>query len=98
MYYSHSIIRNLKLIPLRWAGYIARMERSRNAYRVFVGKPEGKRPSGRTSRRWEDDTKKDLKEVGCDARICIEFVQDRDHRQAYVMAVMNLRVPQKQIS
>ena len=50
------------------AGHVARMEQFRNAYRLLVGKPESKRPLGRPRRRWEDDIKMDLREVGCDTR------------------------------
>ena len=60
MHYSPNIIRSLKSRRLRWAGHVARMEQSRNAYRVLVGKPEGKRPLGRR-RRWEDNIKMDLR-------------------------------------
>ena len=63
------------------------MEKSRNAYRVLVGKPEGKRLSGRPSRRWEDNIKMDLREVGCD------LAEDRVQWRAYVRAEMNLWVP-----
>ena len=52
---------------LRWAGHLARMEQSRHAYRILVRKPEAKSPSGRPRRRWEDNIKMDLREVGCDA-------------------------------
>ena len=55
LYSSPNIDRNLKSRRLRWAGYVASMEQSRNAYRVLVGKPEGKRPLGRPRRRWEDN-------------------------------------------
>ena len=54
MYFSLNIIRNLKSRRLRWARYVARMEQPRNAYRVLVGKPEGKRPFGRPRGKWED--------------------------------------------
>ena len=54
-----NIIRNLKSRQLRWAGHVARIEQSRNAYKVLVGKPEGKRPLERPRCRWEDDTKMD---------------------------------------
>ena len=60
---------------------------------ILVGKPEGKRPLGRPRRRWEDNIKIDLKEVGCDARKWMNFAQDRDYCLAYVRAVMNLRDP-----
>ena len=63
MYSSPNIIRNLKSRRLRWAGHVAPMEKSRNAYRISVGKPESKRPLGRPRRRWEDNTKMDLREV-----------------------------------
>ena len=50
---------------MRWAGHVARMVERRGVYRVLVGKPEGKTPLGRPRRRWEDNIKMDLKEVGC---------------------------------
>ena len=78
---------------LRWAGHIARMEQSRNAYRVLVGKPEGKRPLGRPRCRWEDNIKMDLREVGCDPGEWWDLTEDRDQWWAYVRAVMNLQVP-----
>ena len=62
-------------------------------YRVLVGKPEPKRPLGRPRRRWEDNIKMDLQEVGCGDVDWIELVQDRDRWRALVSAVMNLRVP-----
>jgi hypothetical protein len=65
------------------------------AYTGFlVRKPEGKRPLGRSKRKWEDNFKMDLKEVGCGGVDWIELAQDRDRRRALVNAVMNLRVPQ----
>ena len=78
---------------LRWAGHIARMEQSRNAYRVLVGKSEGKRPLGRPRHRWEDNIKMDLREVGCDPGEWRALAEDMDQWLAYVRAVMNLRVP-----
>ena len=66
------------------------MGEKRGVYRVLVGKPVGKRPLGRTRRRWEDNIKMDLQEVGC--MEWIELAQDRDRRRALVNAVMNLRV------
>ncbi|KAJ4426503.1 hypothetical protein ANN_27317 [Periplaneta americana] len=92
LYSSPDIIRNLKSRRLRWAGHVARMGESRNAYRVLVGRPEGKRPLGRPRRRWEDNIKMDLKEVGYDDRDWLNLAQDRDRWRAYVRAAMNLRV------
>ena len=88
-----NIIRNLKSRQLRWAEHVTRMEQFRNAYRVLVGKPEGKRHLGRPRRRWEDNIRVDLKEVGCDPGEWIDLIEDRDQRRAYVREVMNLRVP-----
>ena len=61
-------------------------------YRVLVRKPEGKRTLGRPRRRWEDNIKMDLQEVGCVGMEWIELAQDRDRWRALVTAVMNLRV------
>jgi len=62
-------------------------------YRVMLGKPEGKKPLGRPRRRWEDNIKIDVQEVGCGSMDWIELAQDRDRWRALVTAVMNLRVP-----
>ena len=69
------------------------MEQFRKAYRILVGKPESKRPLGRPRRRWEDNIKIELREVGCDPRDWIDLAGDRDQCRASVRAVMNLRVP-----
>jgi len=69
------------------------MGEGRGVYRVLVGKPEGKRPLGRPRRRWEDNIKMDLQEVGCGGVDWIELAQNRDRWRALVNAVMNLRVP-----
>jgi hypothetical protein len=77
---------------MRWAGHAARMGERRNAYRIFVGKLEGKRPLGRRRRRWVDNIKMDLREIGWDGMDWIDLAQDRDRWRALVNAVMNLRV------
>ncbi|KAJ4446228.1 hypothetical protein ANN_12922 [Periplaneta americana] len=92
LYPSPDIIRNIKSRRLRWAGHVARMGESRNAYKVLVGRPEVKRPLGRPRRRWEDNIKMDLREVGYEDRDWINLAQDRDQWRAYVRAAMNLRL------
>jgi len=69
------------------------MGEGRGVYRVLVVKPEGKRPLVRPRRRWKDNIKMDLQEVGCGGMDWIELAQDRDRWWAIVNAVMNLRVP-----
>jgi len=75
------------------AGHIARMGERRGVYRVLVGKPEGKRPLGRPRRRWEDNIKMNLQEVGFRGMDWIELAEDRDSWWALVNAVISLRVP-----
>jgi len=72
---------------------VARMGDGRGVYRVLVEKPERKRPLGRQRRRWEDNIKMDLQEMGCGGMDWIELAQDRDRWRTLVSAVMNLRVP-----
>jgi hypothetical protein len=69
------------------------MGEGRGAYRVLVGRPEGRKPLGRPRRRWEDNIKMDLQEVGWEGMDWIDLAQDRDRLRALVSAVMNLRVP-----
>jgi hypothetical protein len=64
LYSSADIIRQIKSRRMRWAGWVARMGEGKNVCRVLVGKPEGKRPLGRSRRRWEDGVKMDLREIG----------------------------------
>jgi len=79
--------------PLKWAGHVARMGEERGVYRVLLGKPEGRRPMGRTRRRWVDNIRMDLQEVGCGYMDWIRLAHDRDIWRKLVNAVMNLRVP-----
>jgi hypothetical protein len=69
------------------------MGEKRNAYRILVGKPEGKIPLGRTRRRWVDNIKIDLRETGWDGMNWFHLAQNRDQWRALVNTVMNLRAP-----
>ena len=86
-------MRVIKSRRRRWAGHVAPIGEGRGVYRVLVGKPEGRSPLGRPSRRWEDNIRMDLREVGCGCVDWMELAQDRDRWRALVSAVMNLRVP-----
>jgi hypothetical protein len=68
----------IKSRRMRWAGYVARMGEKRNACGILVGKPEGKRSLGRPRRRWVDNIKIDLREIGWDGMDWIDLAQDRD--------------------
>jgi hypothetical protein len=94
LYSSPSIIRIIKARRMRWAGHVARIGEKRNAYMLLVGKPEGRRKLGRRRRRrrWLDNIRMDLVEVGwCDD--WIGLAQDRDRWRALVNSVLNLWVP-----
>jgi hypothetical protein len=93
LYSSPNIIRMIKSRRLRWAGHVARMGERRGTYRALVGKPEGRRPLGRPRRRWEDNIKLDLREVGWGGMDWIYLAEDRDRWRALVYTVMNLQVP-----
>ena len=87
------ILRVVKSRRMRWPGHVARMGEGRGVHRVLVGKPEGKRPLGRPRRRWEDNIKMYLQEVGGVCGDWMELAKDRDRWRALVNKVMNLRVP-----
>ena len=93
LYSLPNIVRVVKSRRMRWAGHVARMGEGRGVYSVLVGKPEGKRPLGRPTRRCEDDIKMDLQEVGGSCGDWMELAQDRDRWRGLVNTVMNLRVP-----
>jgi hypothetical protein len=93
LYWSPSIIRMIKSRRIRWTGHVARMGEKRNAYRILVGKPEGKRPLGGPRRRWEDNIKINLKEIGLGGMDWIDLAHDRDQWRAFVNTVMNLGFP-----
>jgi hypothetical protein len=92
LYSSPSIIRVIKARRMRWMGHVARMGEVRGAY-ILVGRPEGKRPLERPRRRWEDNIKMDLREIGFVDVDWIHLSQDRDRWRALVNAVMSLWVP-----
>jgi hypothetical protein len=85
LYSSPNIVRVIKSRRMRWTGHVARIGEGKVVYRVLVGKPEG--------RRWEDNIKLDLREIGIDGANWIRLVQERVQWWAFVNTVMNLRVP-----
>jgi len=93
LYSSPNIVRVIKSRRIRWAGHVARMGEKTGVYRVLVGKLEGRRPMGRPWRRWVDNIRMDLQEVGRGYMEWIGLDQDRDRWRTLVSAVMNLRVP-----
>jgi len=93
LYSSPNIVRVIKSRRMRWAGHVARMGEERGVCRVLVGKSEGRRPLGRPRRRWVDNIRMDLREVGCGYMDWIGLDQDRESWRTLVSAVMNLRVP-----
>ena len=93
LYSSPNIVRVIKSRRMRWARHVAHVGEERGVYRVLVGKPEGGRPLGRPRRRWVDNIRMNLQEVGCVYMDWIGLAQDRDRWRTLVSAVMNLRVP-----
>jgi hypothetical protein len=78
---------------MRWAVHVTRMGENRNAYKILVRKPEGKRSLGRPIRRWVNNIKVDLRQTGWEDMDWIDLAQDRDQWRALVNTVMNIRVP-----
>ena len=93
LYSLPNIVRVVKSRRLRLSGHVARMGEGRGVHTVLVGKLEGKRPLGRPRRRWEDNIKMDLQEVGGGCGDWMELARDRDRWRALVNMVRNLRVP-----
>jgi hypothetical protein len=93
LYSLPNIVRVVKSRRMRWAGHVARMREDRGVHRMLVGKSKGKRPLGRPRRRWEDNIKMDLQEVGGGRGDWLELAQDRDRWRALVGTVRNFRVP-----
>jgi hypothetical protein len=92
LYSSPDIIRQIKSRRMRWAGHVAHMGEGRKVYKVFVGKPEGKRPLRRPRHRQEDGIRMDLREISWGSVEWIQLAQDMDRWLAVFNAVMNLRV------
>jgi hypothetical protein len=93
LYSSPNIVRTTKSRRMRWAGQVSRVGEKRNACRILVGKPEGKRPLRRPRRRLVDNIIIDLRETGCYGMDWIELAQNREQWRALVNTLMNLRVP-----
>jgi hypothetical protein len=93
LYSSPNSVRVVTSRRMRRAGHVARMGEGRDVYRVLVGRSEGKIQLGRPRRRWEDNIKMDLRDIGIDGANWIQLVQDRFQWRAFVNTVTNLRVP-----
>ena len=93
LYSLPNSVRVVKSRRMRWAGHVARMGEDRGVQRALVGKPEGKRPLGRPRRRWKNNIKMDLQEVGGGRGDWMELAQDRDRWRALVGTVRDFRVP-----
>jgi hypothetical protein len=93
LYFSPSIFIMIKSRKMIWAGHVARMGEKASAYRLLVGKPKGRRPLGRSRRRWVDNIRMDLEEVGWADVDWIGLAQDRNRWRALANSVMNLRIP-----
>jgi len=93
LYSSPNIVWMIISRRMRWDGHVARMGEDSGVYRVLVGKPERRRPLGRPRRRWVNNIRMELQEMGCGYMDWIGLAQDRDRWRTLVSAVMNLRVP-----
>jgi hypothetical protein len=92
-YSSPNIVRVIKSRRMRWAEHVVRMGEGRGVFRVLGEISERKRPMGRPRRRWEDNIKMDLREIGIDGANWLRLAQDRVQWRGFVNTVMNLRVP-----
>jgi hypothetical protein len=82
----------IKSRRLRWAGHVGRMEEGKSAFKTLIGTPTGKRPLGKSRRRWKDNIRTDLKEIGINTRNYVDLAQDRDFWRALMNATLNVRV------
>ena len=92
MYRSPNIVRVIKSRRSKWAGHVARMEEGRSSFKISTGKRTGNRPLGKSRRRWEDNIRIDLKEMGVNMRKWVDLTQDMDYWRALVNTALNLRV------
>jgi hypothetical protein len=83
----------IKSRKMTWTNHVARIGQKKNAYRFFVRKPEGKRPLGKSRRKWEDNIKMDLREIIWDDIEWIDLAQDRVPWRVRMGTAMNLQVP-----
>ena len=83
----------IKSRRLRWTGYVARMEEGWSTFKILTSKPTGKIPLGRPRRRWEENIRMDLEEIGINAGNWVDWGQDMDYWRTLVNAALNLRVP-----
>ena len=93
LYRSPNIVRVITSRRLRWAGHVVRMEEGRSAFKIVTCKPSGKRPSWRPRRRWEDNIRMGLKEIGINVGNWIDSAQDKYYWKALVNGALDLRVP-----
>jgi hypothetical protein len=93
LHISTDIFRAIKSKRMRWEGHASRVGEMRNAYRILVGMPDGKRQLGRFGRRWEDNIRMDLKETGSEDVDRIHLAHDKDQWRVLMNAVLNFRVP-----
>jgi hypothetical protein len=93
LYSSPNIIRIIESRRMSWAGYVARVREKTIAYRVLLGKPEGKRPLEKPRHRWKYNIKTDLREIEWGGMDWVDLAEDRDQWMALVKTVVNLRVP-----
>jgi hypothetical protein len=93
LYSSPNIVRVIKSRRMMWAGHVARKREGTGVYRVLVWRTEGKRPLRRPRRRWEDNIKMDIREIGTDGANWIQLAREKVQWWSFVSMVMNLRVP-----